>query len=208
MFPRELAEVPMTVLAAYPWKTNAHLIEDVAKLGYLDGLVLDATYGLGTWWKRWQPPLGWLVKNDLRARGEALSYDFRGFPVNWADRYDVVAFDPPYKLNGTPDPSIDSRYGVHVATTWVQRHHLIREGIKECRRVLKPGGYLLLKCQDQVCSGQIRWQTDTFTEYAWAQGLVKVDRFDMLGTGRPQPEGRRQVHAHQRPSTLLVFQKS
>ena len=36
--------------------TNADLIEQVRKLGYLDGSVIDLTYGdNGGWWKRWRP---------------------------------------------------------------------------------------------------------------------------------------------------------
>lgn len=45
---------------AHNWPTNADLIADVAKLGYLDGPVLDTTYGEGTFWKMWRP-------NDLTA---------------------------------------------------------------------------------------------------------------------------------------------
>ena len=86
--------------------------------------------------------------------------------------------------------------------------------ICEMHRVLKPGGIMFLKCQDQVCSGAIRWQTRLFADYAEGQGLRLVDRFDLLGKGRPQPKRTRkdgkpskQQHAYGRPSTLLVFRK-
>ena len=39
------ARVEVTVLAAKSWKTSADLIADVAKLGYLNGNILDPTYG-------------------------------------------------------------------------------------------------------------------------------------------------------------------
>jgi hypothetical protein len=81
------------------------------------------------------------------------------------------------------------------------------DGLTECSRVLKIGGHLLAKCMDQVCSGQVRWQTDVLTARAVELGHRKVDRFDLLGGGRPQPNGRGQVHAYGRPSTLLVFRK-
>lgn len=107
--------------------------------------------------------------------------------------------------SGTPaSGEFDERYGVDVISTWQERHELIRAGITECARVLRAGGMFLLKCQDQVCSGHVRWQTDEFTRHAESLGLVKVDRFDLIG-GRPQPEGRRQVHARRNTSTLLVF---
>lgn len=188
-----------TVLAAHDWPTNAALIADVAKLGYLDGCVLDCAYGLGGFWKLWVPEA--FTYSDLLT-----GVDFRAMP--WADdTFGAVVFDPPYKLNGT-DQGEGERYGVHLRASWQERMQLCRDGATECVRVLKPGGFLLWKCQDQVCSGKIRWQTIDFTDHAAKLGLELVDRFDMLGTARPQPSGRKQVHAHGRPSTLLVFRKS
>lgn len=195
------------VLAATAWKTNAEMIEAVAQLGYIDreSLTLDPTHGRGTWWKTWEPDN--LVASDLdpAKSPHGRSIDFTDLP--WADGlFDVVAFDPPYKLNGTPTDAIDERYGVHVVRSWQDRHTLIRDGITECARVLKTGGRLLLKCQDQVCSGQVRWQTDEFTAHAATVGLRKIDRLEYLAY-RPQPAGRSQIHARRNYSTLLVFEK-
>lgn len=200
----------MTVPAAFAWPSNAHLIEDVATLGYLrkEWTILDPTYGEGVFWRRWRPDAHNLAGSDLDpAKSPCGSgVDFTALP--WPEAaFDAVVLDPPYKLNGTSAEVGDARYGVHVKATWQERHQLIRDGITECTRVLRPGGYLLLKCQDQVCSGKVRWQTYEFTFHAYGLGLALVDRFDLLGTSRPQPSGRRQVHAHGRPSTLLVFQR-
>jgi hypothetical protein len=127
-------------------------------------------------------------------------------PPAWLGCFDTIAFDPPYKLNGTPDPTNDARYGTHVVSTWQDRHALIEAGIAPLATRLNPGGCLLLKCQDQVCSGRVRWQTMIFTERAEDCGLHLVDRFDMTGHARPQPmNGRVQRTAHGRPSTLLIF---
>lgn len=194
----------MTVLAIDKWESNAALIADVSTLGYLDGHVLDPTYGGGNFWTEFTP---WkLTACDLNPEKSPLgmSVDFRHLP--WKDRwFDVVVFDPPYKLNGTPDPYLDERYGVDVPTKWQDRMALIIAGVKECARVTKT--YLLVKCQDQVCSGVIRWQTDHVTDAAINMGMDKVDRFDFLSY-RPQPSGRSQQHARRNSSTLLVFRKN
>lgn len=194
------------MLAADRWKSNAELIADVAQLGYLDGHVLDCTYGRGVFWKAWAPER--LTFHDLRLDG----VDFRSLPYG-RGIFDASVIDGPYKLNGTSSEP-DIRYGVDVYTGPEGRHELICQGITECARVTKPLGYVLVKCQDQVCSGRVWWQTDIFTRHAEALGLGKVDRFDLLGKGRKQPERSRkdgnpsrQQHAHQRPSTLLVFRK-
>jgi SAM-dependent methyltransferase len=193
----------VTILAAHAWPTNAHLIEACAQLGYLStaAVTLDATHGLGVFWRRWRP--GRLVTLDLATEADVRG-DFTRLPFPDAT-FDAVVHDGPYKLNGT-DQGEGRRYGVHRYAGWQARHQLIRDGITDCARVLRPGGRLLVKCQDQVCSGHVRWQTDEFTRHAESLGLVKIDRLDRLGH-RPQPGGRRQVHAHGRPSTLLVFRK-
>lgn len=189
----------MTILAVKNWKDNGAMIADVAQLGYISGTVLDVTYGQGTFWKYWTPPV--LITHDLAIDG----VDFRRLPEGDGS-VDTVVLDPPYKLSGTPAlGEFDERYGIDVPMAIDQKHMMIKRGIKEAERVLRVKGHLLLKCQDQVSSGQVRWQTFEFTHSAMMLGFRLVDRFDMLGKGRPQPKGRRQVHAQGRPSTLLVF---
>lgn len=191
----------MTVLAATAWRTNAEMIVAVHELGYLrdDDIVLDPTYGYGSFWKLWRPML--VTQHDLKLDGVNLCR------LPHADgRFDAVVFDPPYKLNGRPTPEVDERYGVDVRATRAERHQLILDGIDECVRVLAPKGYLLLKCMDQVNGGKVRWQTREFADYAEQKhGMRLVDMLLMLG-GRPQPAGRRQVHARRNYSTLLVLQ--
>lgn len=194
------------ILAHGQWKTNAELIVSCRDLGYLsdDWTTWDATYGLGTFWKLWRPKN--LIGTDIDPSLSA------GVPVDftasgWASKsFDSVVFDPPYKLNGTPTDAIDGRYGVHLVRTWQQRMALIEAGTTECARVLG-AGYLLVKCQDQVCRNQKRWQTDLVTAAATKAGLRKVDRLDMPSY-RKQPPDRPQRHAHSNTSQLLIFNRS
>jgi hypothetical protein len=199
-----LQRIAPVVPAAYAWPTNAHLIADVAKLDYLNGApVVDATYGRGGWWTIRRPAL--LICHDLHTVD---GVDFRALPEADAS-VAVVALDPPYRLNGTPDRGdFDDRYGTDKSMRWQDKHRMILDGITEAARVLWSGGHLLLKCQDQVSSGHVRWHTREFPAHAETVGLKQVDRFDMIRKPRPQPSGRKQVHAHGRPSTLLVFRKA
>lgn len=197
------------ILAVNNWPSNAELIRDVARIGYLRRMdhIVDMTYGRGTFWKLWKPLPGRLVKHDVQLDG----VDFRELPHE-DETFDVAVFDPPYKLNGTPSlGDFDARYGIGDVGNrkWRPRMQLIADGFKEACRVVKVKGKVLVKCQDQVCSGQMRWQTDMLTKIA-TDGMYcmrKVDRFDMLGGGMDQPAGRSQVHARGRGSTLLVFEK-
>ena len=196
------------IMSMGTWKSNGELIADVARLGYLGANwhVLDATYGLGRFWTIWRPAL--LTTNDLdTSRQSHHHYDFRSFPTDWMGFYDAVVFDPPYKLNGTggSHPS-DAAYGVAGSVRWQDKYQLIKDGIRECARVTKLNGYLLIKCQNQVCSGEIRWQMIDFSLEADRRGCRLVDMFH-LPTYREQPPGTRQVHSRQNYSTLLVCHK-
>lgn len=192
------------VMAVNNWTSNAWLMRDCARLDYLrrDMRTLDCTYGLGTMWKIWRPDD--LVTSDIDPSSAAdYRADFTKMP--WADHsFGTVVFDPPYKLNGTPSEP-DVRYAVDQPTRWQDRMALICEGIAECARVLGDG-HLLVKCQDQVCSGKVRWQSYEFVAEAAVWGLELVDRFDFI-SHRPQPPGRRQIHARRNASQLLVFSR-
>lgn len=196
----------MTILTATAWKTNAHLIKDVAKLGYLDGSVLDVTYGYGVFWQLFKPDDFTACDLDPAKSPLGYSVDFTNLKgIFDRSSFDTVVLDPPYKLNGMPTEEVDERYGVHEVATWRDRYSLINRGILECS--LYTRHYLLLKCMDQVVSGKKRWQTIDFTATARACGMELEDRFDMLVNPRQQPGGRRQVHAQGNYSTLLVFSK-
>lgn len=187
--------------------TNADLMIACRDLGYLDNAwhILDPTYGEGAFWNLWRPD--WLFTNDLDRDVVVECYDdFRS--LDWPDgRFGAVTFDPPYKLNGTAGshPS-DRRYGVAKTVRWQDRHQLIFEGIVECLRVTKVGGFVLIKCMDQVVSGHKRWQARVFANHAEAHGGDLVDMLHLPGQ-RAQPGGRSQVHSHANYSTLLVVQK-
>jgi tRNA G10 N-methylase Trm11 len=204
------------ILAAYQWRSNAELIADVARLGYIKETdrVLDPTYGRGVWWKTFRPSR--LHAHDLVRDG----VDFRSLPYR-DDLFDVVAFDPPYvavggkKTSTLGGPSASGegsefhdRYGLFDApTSPAALQELINEGLTEMHRVTKARGYVLVKCQDYISSGRLWLGTHHTLTHGLSLGLSLVDRFEKLSAVRPQPPGRRQVHARRNLSTLFVFQK-
>jgi hypothetical protein len=176
------------ILRADRWVTNARMIaEAVVPLGYIEGSILDATYGEhGGFWKEWFPEQG-LTTNDLNAPDVCHDFDFRSFP--WRDRnFTTVVYDPPYRLNGTPAlGEMDQRFGTGERMTRDEKMTMIRDGAFECYRVT--ASWLLVKVMDQVEGGQMRWQTLMVTNALMEHGARLVDRFDFLTTPRAQPAG-------------------
>lgn len=196
------------VLAAFAWKTNADLIADVAKLGYLKptDTVLDPTYGRGLWWKKFKPAV--LIKHDLY-KLDGVNYE--NLPEDDCS-VDAVAFDPPYVAQGGRKTSrVDERndrYGlVEAPRTPEALAASIALGIKECARVLKPKGFLIVKAKDYISSGKFFDGTGEAKTAALGAGLRYVDRFEHLGSPGPQPKHKTQKHSRRNLSTLLVFSK-
>lgn len=200
----------MTVKAIDAWKTNAEMIADVAKLGYLDGTVIDLTYGLGRFWTVFRPEV--LITNDLdpeRPADHHLDFTSTYACLQLGTWPDAVVFDAPYAFKGTSSgKAVDTDYGIDRYRTPDEVDQLRYDGIRTAETLLKPGGYLLVKCQDQIVSGKPRWQTyDTVDFCRTSTRLTLVEDFKFLSY-RPQPAGRRQVHARRNYSSLLIFRKA
>lgn len=190
---------------------NDRLMADCLALGYLLDPVLDATYGEGKWWTLHRPPS--LVANDLDPAKGDVHHDFRDLPYD-PESFGTVALDPPYKLTGTATRDghhgalndsfgVRGRYADHtpdVVRGWYF------DGIAEAARILRRRGHALVKCQDQISSGRYWEQTRWVSEAADKAGLTLVDKLFVL-SGRAQPSGRRQVHARNGYSTLVVLRK-
>lgn len=138
--------MPPQILRMARRRTNAELIADAARLGYVRGRLLDATYGKGVWWRLLDGPvLDRAVGMDVvplkvinLPRG--VRGDFRRPPFR-RESFDTIFHDADYKMNGTPttpasrwvkraaDGTVDERYGVDVRKTWQARIADMLDGI-------------------------------------------------------------------------------
>lgn len=180
-----------------PWTDNGEMIADVATMprtvGYLDGTVLDATYGEGGFWTDWKPET--LITNDLYKPADH-RFDYKAFPFRDGE-FDSVVFDPPYKLQGTPaSGEMDDRYGTAERRTRDETLDDIVAGAIECYRVSRR--FLLVKCQAQVEGGRVRWQPEIVTRAIEEIGGRKIDEFHLHYVPRPQPAGWRATPADKR----------
>lgn len=211
------------ILAAQFFKSNAEIIEACVALRFLKptDLILDPTYGGGKWWKTWQPSgIGDLVKHDLKLDGT----DFRNTDYE-DEQFDVCAYDPPYVSVGgratTTIREMYEAYGLTGAPTSPEKlQALINDGLDEMWRVLKPGGYCLVKCMNYISSGKYHPGIVLTTNHALSLGFEMVDQFvHVKKSGGPQPGNRtragkngkrvksKQKHSRNNYSVLIVLRK-
>jgi hypothetical protein len=203
----------MEIAAISDAANNAELMVACRELGYLSDemTIVDPTYGYGRFWTDWSPQH--LMASDLNVDKSPTSISVDATDLPLADSsVDAVVLDPPYKLNGASTArgpaASDEQYGVDGPyVRWQDRHNLICDMLIEAARVVRNKGFVLLKCQDQVCSGQVRWQTVEFTNFCQNHLKLRLVDWLFLVGQRPQPEGRSQKHARRNYSSLLIFKK-
>jgi hypothetical protein len=117
------------VLAAHNWKENSGMIVDAARLGYLDGAVLDLSYGHGKFWKQWRPDE--LTTNDLDPTKGHHHFDVNDpAPDHWVEAFDAVVWDGPYRFSGTRDRGdFDEQYGLGKPVNADATLALLRAGV-------------------------------------------------------------------------------
>ena len=200
---------PPPVLAAGTWPTNAELIEECFRLGYLraDLPTLDLTYGRGIWWNRCRPAE--LVTNDIDAKRSDADHneDFRA--TTWGTgTWPQIAYDPPYAATGgkatSTVPTMIHRFGRDIAPMSAEGTQLlINDGLEEVHRLLTPrrrgvkgalGGIALVKCMAYYWSGHL-WEGDVLTRnHAIEIGFEVLARFIHVGGAGPQDANRKKKH--------------
>jgi catechol 2,3-dioxygenase-like lactoylglutathione lyase family enzyme len=198
---RPVGRVPRSLVTG----DNSELIAAVAPL-YLDGSVLDVTYGQGAWWRTFTPePFTW---HDLAVDG----VDFTALPHG--DRsFDAVCFDPPYvPAGGAPTSerigrTFRSAFGLSAGRSRAEFDGMIFGGLAECCRVADR--WLLVKCMEFVDGDGLR---DLPGEVTAACAQLGWRKHDVLvhSDGRTGPGGHNVVtvkRARRAHSYLLVFSR-
>lgn len=121
-----------------------------------------------------------------------------------------IMFDPPFIIHSGSEIKDTSRT-VNRFSGYVNREALYRSyylWIKECYRVLKPDGILILKHQDCISSQCFM----TSVEYSWliaeSIGFNTVDSFTLLAKSRIKGNIKQQMHARRYDSVFKVLKKN
>lgn len=160
------------------WATsNEEMFAKIIDLYARPGMtVADVTYGKGVFWK-----LVDASAYDLRATDACTGTDCRSLPYE-SGSVDVVVFDPPYRYveRRTRHGHTSEQYQLE-SLRFEQRPgidgviDLYRDGIAEATRVLRVGGYLVVKCQDTAGDGRQTWMHDEVMRFCERNGFAVVD---------------------------------
>lgn len=193
-------------------KSQPEILRWISKL-YNDGqpFECDATFSKGKFYKDFPEPH---LKFDLYPQRDDVQ-EGRMECLPLADEsLGSLVLDPPFVLKNPQRK--DAVTGIIEGRFWgFPNWKLLCDAYKcalyEAQRVLRPGGILVFKCQNQVSGSKQRWIHPRLV--TWAEDetrLVPEDEFILLATSvlwSPNMRPETQAHARKIHSFFLVFRK-
>lgn len=187
---------------------NSEVLRDILELYTKPGArILDMTYGEGAFWGAIDASKYDLTTNDLYKDNPSGSHwDFRAFPTPEAG-FDVVVFDPPYVHGSkTIHPSLGRQYGIDKPISAQEITENYVRLVRYVRRILKPGGILVAKTQDEIESGKQVWRHFDVKQFFRVQGWELLDLLVVVQKGKPIMRHKYQKHARKNHSYFMVFE--
>lgn len=172
------------------------------------GKVLDMTFGRGVFWKKIEAGRFSVLANDMDPNLGNWHDDLRR--VRWGDeKFDVVVFDPPWGNISTVrrEDGLARVYRLEPMGSPEKLMEFCIEGIREGCRVLKVGGIMIVKCQDQVSSGKKYFYSVEIYREALRVGFVGVDRVIQKQKRNPKASHGVQKHFRMNYSEYWIFRK-
>lgn len=200
---------------------NSDVFKQILDLHISTGAkIADVTYGNGVFWKNID-----LSKYELTASDISDGIDCRNLPYE-NETYDVVVLDPPY-MEGLLRNNVSHKAGSSSYSAFREYYSngnekndngpkwhkavtdLYYKAGLEAFRVLKNGGTLVVKCQDEVSANK-QWLTHVeIINYYEKLGFYTKDLFVVVRQNKASISClKKQVHARKNHSYFLVFIKT
>jgi hypothetical protein len=200
------------VFSAYN-STNSDVFPYILELYIKKGAqIADVTYGKGAFWKNVDKTQYDLKKSDIKN-----GIDCRNLPYE-NNSLDCVVIDPPYMHTPGGTAHVNHQnYEVYYQNNAIINHEkkyheavldLYFKAAKEASRVLRRKGYLIIKCQDEVCANKQRLTHVEIINELFKYGYICEDLFVIVRNNKPGVSRIiKQKHARKNHSYFLVFQK-
>lgn len=169
-------------------------------------VILDSTFGLGVFWRPGTPE-GWtLISMDINpVKPAAVIADNGRMPFR-DGVFNVVVNDFPHVTHDWSPWDSAGQYAVAAGRGSIA--YLYPPFLAEAHRVLTADGIVIAKIADQVHSGRSWFQTGEFVAMLPAYGFTACDLIVKVRShARPQPPGRRTLHAARRHSFYVIARK-
>jgi hypothetical protein len=191
---------------------SSDLISQVASFYLSKGMkVADVTYGKGVFWGKVDLSDYDFYPSDLltgSSRGRIKKYDLGNLPYKNRS-FDCIVLDPPY-MHNPGRPIVEANYRNRESSRGMYHVDILdkfyRRGLSEASRVVKLGGFVWVKCSDEIESGcQCRGHIEVFDIATREFDLVDLDMFILTSSRTVQVKA--QQHGRKNYSFLWVFQR-
>ena len=185
----------------------ARIIDLYARPGMV---IADVTYDKGVFWRAIDTSLYETRFTDL-----TMGVDVRNLPYD-SDSIDMVVFDPPYRYmaaktrGGGLQMLNNNDYNLSSLSTGTRMKdvlNLYQEGIEESARVLRRGGFLVVKCQDSSGEGTQFWTHTLIMGYLQHVGCEVVDLAVVVNSSPPPTRWKIQRSFKKGHSYFIVARK-
>ena len=174
--------------------------------------LVDPTFGNGTFWKRIDCRLYQTLFSDLKD-----GTDLRSLPYP-SDSADLLVLDPPYRYTpaknvrheDTPGHGrVDGLYNLQASrlTRTQDVLELYGAGMIEAVRVLRRGGFLVVKCQDTAQDGKNIWAHCLLITKAETLGISCRDIVIVTTASPTKTRREKRRHFRKAHSYFLIFRK-
>jgi hypothetical protein len=192
--------------------TNDVLFPQILSIYVKPGnIVADVTFGKGVFWRNVPKEAYKLLSTDLSSGTDCRSLPYKDKSV------DCVVFDPPYMH--TPGGSahvghqnFEQYYKNNKAVSDKKYHEAVLDlyfsAAREAWRILRVGGFYIVKCQDEVCANRQRLTHVEIINELITYGFIAEDLFVVIRNGKPGVSRMiKQAHARKNHSYFIVFLK-